>query len=62
MPQHAWILNDTLKENILFGRPYDEDRYHKAITACALLPDLAILPAGDETEIGERVLRLRYPL
>lgn len=55
VPQQAWILNDTVRGNILFGRPYDKDRYDRVLAACALLPDLEILPAGDETEIGERV-------
>lgn len=55
VPQLAWILNDTLRGNILFGHHYEKDRYEAVIAACALLPDLATLPAGDQTEIGERV-------
>ena len=53
-PQYAWIQNATLKENILFGKPYDPKWYNEVIDACALRPDLEILPAGDRTEIGER--------
>jgi ABC-type multidrug transport system fused ATPase/permease subunit len=53
--QQAWIQNLTLRDNILFGSPYDEQRYQKVIYACALQPDLSILPAGDMTEIGENV-------
>ncbi|KAL9112429.1 MAG: hypothetical protein Q9227_003271 [Pyrenula ochraceoflavens] len=53
-PQYAWIQNTTVKENVLFGKEYDSAWYNKVIDACALRPDLAILPAGDETEIGER--------
>ena len=45
----------TLRENILFGHPFDQERYNRVIESCALLPDLAILPAGDNTEIGEKV-------
>ncbi|KAG9348188.1 hypothetical protein JZ751_001923 [Albula glossodonta] len=41
--QQAWILNASLRDNILFGKEYEEER-----------PDLAILPNGDLTEIGER--------
>ncbi|XP_029021322.1 ATP-binding cassette sub-family C member 5 isoform X2 [Betta splendens] len=52
--QQAWILNDTLRENILFGNDYDQERYHHVLEACCLLPDLAELPYGDMTEIGER--------
>jgi len=53
-PQYAWIQNATLKENILFGREYNEEWYEKVIDACALRPDLDMLPNGDQTEIGER--------
>lgn len=53
-PQYAWIQNASLKENILFGRPYDSKWYNRVLYACALRPDLEILPAGDRTEIGER--------
>ena len=53
-PQYAWIQNTTLKENILFGKDYDPAWYDKVLDACALRPDIAILPAGDQTEIGER--------
>ncbi|XP_054886827.1 ATP-binding cassette sub-family C member 5-like [Poeciliopsis prolifica] len=52
--QHAWILNDSLKENILFGNEFDSDRYNTVLEACCLLPDLAELPYGDMTEIGEQ--------
>ncbi|KAL3801122.1 hypothetical protein HJC23_002415 [Cyclotella cryptica] len=56
--QSPWVVNDTLKGNILFGRPYDEARYNEIVKACALADDLAILPAGDMTEIGERGINL----
>ncbi|OQV17406.1 Multidrug resistance-associated protein 1 [Hypsibius exemplaris] len=56
--QQAWIQNLTLKENILFGNPLDERRYQQVIDACALRTDLEILPAGDETEIGEKGINL----
>lgn len=56
--QTAWIINDTVKNNILFGRPLDIDRYNRAIAASALADDLKILPAGEESEIGERGINL----
>uniref|UniRef100_H2U8P8 ATP-binding cassette sub-family C member 5 n=1 Tax=Takifugu rubripes TaxID=31033 RepID=H2U8P8_TAKRU len=56
--QQAWILNDSLKENILFGNQYDKDRYYAVLEACCLLPDLAELSYGDMTEIGERGVNL----
>ncbi|XP_041653356.1 multidrug resistance-associated protein 5 [Cheilinus undulatus] len=52
--QQAWILNHSLKENILFGNEYDQNKYNTVLEACCLLPDLAELPYGDMTEIGER--------
>ena len=55
VPQQAWIQNATLKENILFGKNSDDVKYQRTIEACALGPDLEILPGGDETEIGEKV-------
>ena len=53
--QQAWIQNASLRDNILFGREYIADTYESIIDSCALLPDLGILPAGDKTEIGEKV-------
>uniref|UniRef100_A0A670HUY8 Multidrug resistance-associated protein 1-like n=1 Tax=Podarcis muralis TaxID=64176 RepID=A0A670HUY8_PODMU len=52
--QQAWIQNTTLRENILFGLELNKLYYEKVLEACALLPDLEQLPAGDQTEIGER--------
>ncbi|KAJ9652888.1 ATP-binding cassette transporter yor1 [Neophaeococcomyces mojaviensis] len=57
-PQYAWIQNASLRENITFGKPYKHRWYNEVIDACALRPDLAILPAGDQTEIGERGITL----
>jgi len=53
--QQAWIQNATLQDNILFGKSADVSRYQQVIQACALQPDLDIMPAGDQTEIGEKV-------
>ena len=53
--QQAWIQNATLKNNILFGSSLNEDHYKKVVEACALKSDFSILPAGDQTEIGEKV-------
>ncbi|KAK9466533.1 P-loop containing nucleoside triphosphate hydrolase protein [Lipomyces arxii] len=53
-----WIQNSTLMDNILFGRPYDEERYNRVIKDCALERDLKVLPDGDQTEIGERGINI----
>lgn len=53
-PQYAWIQNTSVKQNVVFGKDFDEKRYNAVIDACALRPDLEMLPNGDMTEIGER--------
>uniref|UniRef100_A0A8C6PZ27 ABC-type glutathione-S-conjugate transporter n=1 Tax=Nothobranchius furzeri TaxID=105023 RepID=A0A8C6PZ27_NOTFU len=58
VPQQAWIQNATLRNNILFGKSYDERKYHRVLDACALTPDLEVLPGGDMTEIGEKGINL----
>uniref|UniRef100_A0A672NTE1 ABC-type glutathione-S-conjugate transporter n=1 Tax=Sinocyclocheilus grahami TaxID=75366 RepID=A0A672NTE1_SINGR len=58
VPQQAWIQNASLQDNILFGREKKESWYQRVLEACALLPDLDNLPAGDATEIGEKGLNL----
>jgi hypothetical protein len=56
--QDSWIQNATVKDNILMGAPYDEERYNRVVAACALEQDLATLPDGDATEIGEKGVTL----
>lgn len=58
VPQQAWIQNATLKDNILFGTLYEEERFQEVIGACALAPDLELLPGGILTEIGEKGINL----
>lgn len=54
VPQQSFVMNDTVRNNILFGAEYDEAAYNRVLLACSLDKDLAALPSGDETEIGER--------
>jgi len=56
--QSPFVLNATVKENVLFGRSFDAARYAAALRAASLAPDLKLLPAGDATEIGERGVTL----
>ena len=56
--QQAWLVNATIKENILFASAYDKDRYHEVIAICALERDLGILDAGDQTLVGEKGITL----
>ncbi|KAG8691671.1 hypothetical protein FRC11_013282 [Ceratobasidium sp. 423] len=56
--QHPWLEHATIRENILYGLPYNQTRYEAVLDACALRPDLKIFPAGDQTEIGEKGVSL----
>ncbi|KAK1597465.1 ABC transporter [Colletotrichum navitas] len=56
--QIPWIENSTLKNNILFGLPLDEERYNKTIEVCALKKDLEMLTDGDKTELGANGINL----
>lgn len=56
--QQAWLVNDTIKQNILFASPLDESRYQAVIAACALERDIKILDAGDRTLVGEKGITL----
>lgn len=56
--QQPWLVNDTIKQNILFASPYDEERYNAVLSACSLERDLTILDHGDETEVGEKGISL----
>ena len=58
VPQIPWIQNATLRDNILFGAPYNPHRYQDVLRACALESDIQILPTGDQTEIGEKGINL----
>jgi ABC-type multidrug transport system fused ATPase/permease subunit len=57
-PQSAWIQNATIRENIIFGRPFEDARYWAAVRASCLEPDLDMLPHGDMTEVGEKGISL----
>lgn len=56
VPQESFIMNGTLKDNILFGEP--EHDFEGVIEDAQLLPDLRQMPAGIATEIGERGVNL----
>ncbi|KAL3073878.1 hypothetical protein niasHT_034996 [Heterodera trifolii] len=58
VPQKPWIQNKTLRRNVLFDGPFNEDKYWRVLDACALKADLKLLAAGDMTEIGEKGINL----
>ncbi|KAI8088846.1 multi drug resistance-associated protein MRP [Halteromyces radiatus] len=56
--QQPWIMNDTVRRNIIFGHRFDPQFYEQVLDACCLHSDLLILSDGDQTEIGERGINL----
>ncbi|KAK8803750.1 hypothetical protein WA158_001444 [Blastocystis sp. Blastoise] len=56
--QQAWMVNDTVRGNILFGKEFDEKRYKRALHVCCMEDDLKVLKGGEMCEIGERGINL----
>ncbi|KAG0148468.1 hypothetical protein CROQUDRAFT_105709 [Cronartium quercuum f. sp. fusiforme G11] len=56
--QNPWLESMSIRDNIVFETTYDQSRYNAVLDACALRQDLAILPHGDLTEIGEKGVSL----
>ncbi|CAL6014554.1 Xenobiotic-transporting_ATPase / Multidrug resistance-associated protein [Hexamita inflata] len=57
-PQNSPIFSSTIRENICFYKPYDEEKYKRIVDICCLLPDFEIFNAGDLTEVGGRGVTL----
>ncbi|GMF06190.1 unnamed protein product [Ambrosiozyma monospora] len=55
---YPWVQNATVRENILFGCSYDEEKYDTIVEACSLTKDFSLLSGGDLTEVGERGITL----
>ena len=58
VPQIPWLFSGTVRENILFGEPYEESKYERIIEACALADDIQQFPEGDKAVVGERGVAL----
>ncbi|MFN4894488.1 MAG: ATP-binding cassette domain-containing protein [Pseudomonadota bacterium] len=58
VPQLPWITSDSIRNNILFGQELNLQRYQRALSCAGLSVDLATLPHGDATQIGERGINL----
>ncbi|CAK8685023.1 unnamed protein product [Clavelina lepadiformis] len=56
--QQAWLMNATVRENILFGLPFEAEKYSEVVMSCDLGPDFESLPSRDLTEVGERGINL----
>ncbi|XP_043465526.1 ATP-binding cassette sub-family C member 4-like [Leptopilina heterotoma] len=52
--QESWVFGSSVRQNILFGQPYDRQRYQRVVKACALLRDFKQFPQGDQTIVGDR--------
>lgn len=58
VPQTTWILNCSLRQNVLLTKQLEESFYDEVLSACCLKPDIERLSSGDLTEIGERGVNL----
>lgn len=56
--QVPWIMNKTIRDNILFGKELHKEKYNETLNICQLGPDLEILKGGDLTQIGEKGINL----
>ncbi|GAB6023497.1 hypothetical protein CHUAL_008275 [Chamberlinius hualienensis] len=56
--QESWLFPATIKNNILFSLPYDEQRYQQVLEACALTDDIRGFPEGDQSLVGDRGVTL----
>ena len=54
VPQKAWILNDTVRNNIIFKRTFEPDRYNTILNICQLKPDLELFKSGDMTQVSDK--------
>ncbi|GME71269.1 unnamed protein product [Ambrosiozyma monospora] len=55
---YPWIQNASVRENIIFGLPYNKKKYDTVVSCCSLLSDFKQLPGGDMTQVGERGITL----
>ena len=56
--QIPWIQNETIRNNILFSKPFDEEKYNRVLSLCQLQEDLETFEGKDLTEIGEKGINL----
>ncbi|KAK8803865.1 hypothetical protein WA158_001559 [Blastocystis sp. Blastoise] len=56
--QQAWMVNDTVRGNVLFGKEFEEERYKRALHVCCMEDDLKVLKGGEMCEIGDRGINL----
>ena len=54
VPQTPWVFSGTIRENILFGQPYNQNKYSRILEACSLAEDVGRFPNADLAVVGER--------
>jgi len=59
--QEAWVMSDTIQNNITFGSKWDPEWYRQVVTACQFVPDLALFDAGSDTQVWTCSLVLHLP-
>jgi len=57
-PQESWAFIASVRQNILFGAQYNEEKYNEVVRVCALERDFKLFPYGDKTFVGERGVSL----
>ena len=56
--QESWSFNSTILENVVFGKPYDSEKFRQVIAVCAMRRDLKLFPFAEKTLVGERGVSL----
>ena len=58
VPQEPWIFTASVRQNVLFGKPYIKEKFKSVMKICSLEQDLKLLPEGENTQIGEKGINL----
>lgn len=56
--QQPWLFTSSIRQNITFGKIYDEEKFKRVVEACSLKKDLELLPLGERTPVGEKGMNL----
>ena len=56
--QQPWVFTSSIRQNIIFGNEYNQEKFQKVVEACSLKKDLELLPMGENTLVGEKGINL----
>ena len=56
MTQEPWIQHGTIRDNILFGKPYDASKYRTVLEVCALNADLRMMAGKEELTLEDCII------